>query len=228
MSRSSSRRGSARSSPSEHPQTAALVLSKLAPQAAANVLLTLDKAARGEIVKRMMSMADDSGGGDRRSSRTSCAARLLVESATQGHFRRPDTRRQRAQRDGQGPARRGDAGPRSVRHAATSRRCASRLFAFEDIPLLTQKARVALFDGISTELVTLALRNAQPALVEAVLSSIGARSRRMIESELGAGRGQRQRRRTSSRRASRSPRRRSAWRARAHSNCLRRSSTNAA
>ena len=32
----------------------------------------------------------------------------------------------------------------------------SRLFSFEDILLLTQKARVALFDGLSTELVTLA------------------------------------------------------------------------
>ena len=53
--------------------------------------------------------------------------------------------------------------------------------------LLTQKARVTLFDGISTELVTLALRKAEPAMIEAVLSSIGARSRRMIESELAAG-----------------------------------------
>jgi flagellar motor switch protein FliG len=63
----------------------------------------------------------------------------------------------------------------------------SRLFAFEDIVQLTQKARVSLFDSISTELVTLALRNAPPALTEAVLSSIGARARRMIESELGQG-----------------------------------------
>jgi flagellar motor switch protein FliG len=63
----------------------------------------------------------------------------------------------------------------------------SRLFAFEDVIHLTQKARVALFDSISTELVTLALRNAPAALAEAVLSSISARSRRMIESELGQG-----------------------------------------
>jgi flagellar motor switch protein FliG len=61
----------------------------------------------------------------------------------------------------------------------------ARLFAFEDVLLLTQKARVALFDGLSSELVTLALRGATPEIVEAVLSSIGARSRRMIESELG-------------------------------------------
>ena len=56
-----------------------------------------------------------------------------------------------------------------------------------DVVLLTQKARVTLFDGISTETVTLALRRADPALVEAVLSSIGARTRRMIGSELVSG-----------------------------------------
>jgi len=63
----------------------------------------------------------------------------------------------------------------------------SKLFTFDDVVLLTQKARVTLFDGISTETVTLALRRADPALVEAVLSSIGARTRRMIESELTSG-----------------------------------------
>ena len=46
---------------------------------------------------------------------------------------------------------------------------------------------MALFDSISTELVTLALRSAPAALAEAVLSSIGARARRMIESELSQG-----------------------------------------
>jgi flagellar motor switch protein FliG len=51
---------------------------------------------------------------------------------------------------------------------------------------LDQKSRVALFDGLSTELVTLALRDADPDLVEAALSAIGARSRRMIEAELSS------------------------------------------
>src|SRR4051794_20119661 len=39
----------------EHPQTVAVVLSNLQPQAAAKVLVTLDKATRGEVIKRMMS-----------------------------------------------------------------------------------------------------------------------------------------------------------------------------
>ena len=42
----------------------------------------LDKDARSEIVKRMMSMAADSRRRDRASSRTSCATRLLADSAT--------------------------------------------------------------------------------------------------------------------------------------------------
>lgn len=63
----------------------------------------------------------------------------------------------------------------------------ARIFNFDDLPLLTQKARVLVFDGLSSEVVTLALRGAPPALTEAVLSSIGQRSRRMIEAELSQG-----------------------------------------
>ena len=147
----------------EHPQTAALVLSKLAPQAAANVLLTLEKSARGEIIKRMMTMAkipetaikivedqmQGAGAGRERDARTLSAGQSRVANVLN------ETR--------QVAARRGHAGPRSVRAPATSTAIRSRLFAFEDILLLTQKARVTLFDGIPTELVTLALRNAEPA-----------------------------------------------------------------
>ena len=75
----------------EHPQTAAVVLSKLAPQAAANVLLTLDKSARGEIIKRMMSMSKIPGDRGRASSRTRSARRVLVESSTKDTLGRPDT-----------------------------------------------------------------------------------------------------------------------------------------
>lgn len=41
----------------EHPQTSAMILSKLAPQTAANVLLTLDKPVRSEIIKRMITIS---------------------------------------------------------------------------------------------------------------------------------------------------------------------------
>ncbi|TGS55494.1 flagellar motor switch protein FliG, partial [Mesorhizobium sp. M3A.F.Ca.ET.201.01.1.1] len=42
----------------EHPQTSAMVLSKLAPQTAANVLLTMEKPIRSQIIRRMVTMAN--------------------------------------------------------------------------------------------------------------------------------------------------------------------------
>jgi flagellar motor switch protein FliG len=167
----------------EHPQTAAVALANLSPQASSKVLLTFDKASRAEIIKRMLTTAKipqaavriieaqirdrllvDANSKDNSIGQTRVASVLneldksqldtvLVEMAEAGL---PDL----------------DA-------------IKARLFSFEDIVLLTQKARVLLFDGISTEIVTLALRNAEPGLTESVLSSIGARSRRMIEAELG-------------------------------------------
>lgn len=169
----------------EHPQTAALVLSKLSPPAAAGVLLTLEKDARNEIVKRMMSMAAIPAVATG-IIEEQLRSRLLSESATRdtsaGQIRVAsvlnEMDKDKLDEVMQDLERSGTPDIQSLR---------SRLFAFEDVVQLTQKARVALFDSISTEVVTLALRNAPAALTEAILSSIGARSRRMIESELGQG-----------------------------------------
>lgn len=169
----------------EHPQTAALVLSKLSPPTAANALLVLDKDVRNEIVKRMMSMAaipEVATGIIEEQLRS----RLLAESASRdtsaGQIRVAsvlnEMDKDKLDEVMQDLEQSGAPDIQSLR---------SRLFAFEDVVQLTQKARVALFDSISTELVTLALRNAPAALAEAVLSSIGARARRMIESELSQG-----------------------------------------
>jgi flagellar motor switch protein FliG len=166
----------------EHPQTIAMVFTNLDSQPAANALLTFDKSMRGEILKRMLAMttvqpaakqlvenqlrlrmASDSGGKDASAGQTRVAS-LLNE----------------LDRDVQDEIvfeleSKGVEGIAEVK---------ARLFTFEDIPMLDQKARVVLFDGMSTEMITLALRGATPPLAEAILSALGARSRRMIESEL--------------------------------------------
>ena len=168
----------------EHPQTAAVVLSRLGPQAAANVLLTLEKSTRGEIIKRMLTMSKIPETAVK-IVEDQIRARVLVESASKdlsvGQNRVASVLNEldKSQLDEvmQDLEASGASDLDGIR---------ARLFAFEDILLLTQKARVTLFDGITTELVTAALRNAEPAMVESVLSSIGARSRRMIESELAA------------------------------------------
>lgn len=169
----------------EHPQTSAVVLSKLAPPVAANVLLTLDKSARGEIVKRMVSMSAVPEAATR-IVENQLRNRLLVErstkdmSAGQSRVASLLNEMDKSQLD-EVLSDMADAG------APDLDAIRAQLFSFEDVLLLTQKARVSLFDGLSTEIVTLALRNATMDMTEAVLSSIGARSRRMIEAELSQG-----------------------------------------
>jgi flagellar motor switch protein FliG len=168
----------------EHPQTVALVLSQLASQAAANVLVTLDKATRGEVVKRMMSMTTIPDAA-LKIVEDQIRARLLVDTGTKDNsaaqMRVANVLNELDKNQIEEVMQDLEATGGNVQAIR------SKLFTFDDVPLLTQKARVTLFDGISTELVTLALRRADPAVMESVLSSIGARTRRMIESELTSG-----------------------------------------
>ncbi|WP_378949064.1 flagellar motor switch protein FliG [Mesorhizobium sp. ANAO-SY3R2] len=169
----------------EHPQTAALIVSNLAPTYAASVVLTVEKPVRSEIIKRMMELTT-----------VPEAATRLVENQIRTHVLNGATQKDTTAGQARvasvlneldksqleevmsGLEEVGASGLEAIR---------ARLFSFEDIVDMSQKARVALFDGLSTELITLALRGTALPLAEAVLSSIGARSRRMIESELGQG-----------------------------------------
>jgi flagellar motor switch protein FliG len=169
----------------EHAQTGAYVLSRLAPATAAATLLTLDKRLRGDLVKRLVALTGVPEAAERIIERQ-LRERLLSESVSR------DTSAGQLRVAGLLNEMDKDALEEVMRDleeagAPDLEAIRARLFSFEDIPLLTQKARVALFDGLPTELVTLALRNCPGAFGEAVLSSIGARSRRMIESELAQG-----------------------------------------
>lgn len=169
----------------EHPQTIAMILSHLSPSASAKVVVLLQKPLRGDVVKRMLSL-----------SPVSEAARVMVENQLRNRLLAESTGKDMSA----GKARVANllnelekseldevmsdlaaAGSKDIDELR------ARLFSFEDIVLLDQKARVALFDGLATDQVTDALRGADASTVEAILSSLGARSRRMIESELAAG-----------------------------------------
>ncbi|PBB38369.1 flagellar motor switch protein FliG [Mesorhizobium sp. WSM3868] len=169
----------------EHPQTSAMVLSKLAPQTAANVLLTMEKPIRSQIIKRMVTMANIPEAAARiveNQLRASVLSQKATRDTSVGQERVASVLNELAKPEL-------DELMQDLEEAGTPDLAGvrSRLFAFDDLPLLAQKARVLLFDGLSTELVTLALRGAPTELTESVLSAIGARSRRMIESELGQG-----------------------------------------
>ncbi|OQM77023.1 flagellar motor switch protein FliG [Manganibacter manganicus] len=169
----------------EHAQTAAMVLSRVSPQLAAAVLLILEKPQRGEIVKRMVALANVPDAATRIVEKQ-LRERVLNTSSTRdtssGQIRVANmlNELEKSQLD---------EVIQDLEAADTPDLAGvkARIFNFDDMPFLQQKARVLIFDGLSTEVVTLALRGADAELTEAVLSSIGARSRRMIESELSQG-----------------------------------------
>ncbi|AQX27718.1 MULTISPECIES: flagellar motor switch protein FliG [unclassified Bartonella] len=60
----------------------------------------------------------------------------------------------------------------------------AKLFVFEDIPRLTERARLLLFDGIAADTIITALRGAEDLMKELILNSLSQRTRRMVETEL--------------------------------------------
>jgi flagellar motor switch protein FliG len=61
------------------------------------------------------------------------------------------------------------------------------LFAFNDLPRLSERARALLFDRASIDIVVMALRGTDPDFRNAVLSSMPSRGRRLVEGELASG-----------------------------------------
>ena len=61
------------------------------------------------------------------------------------------------------------------------------IFTFNDIARLSSESISTLFDQIPTERVVLAMHGAEATIVEKVLARLGARARRMVESELASG-----------------------------------------
>ena len=60
-------------------------------------------------------------------------------------------------------------------------------FSFKDIVTLSVKARSVIFDKVSSEQIVLALRGTDAAFRDSVLSTLGARARRLVENELNSG-----------------------------------------
>lgn len=166
----------------EHPQTVAMILTSIAPQSAAGAIAHLPKTLRGEAVKRMIAMGP-----------VPEKARGMVEN--QLRMKLEDKTASKDISAGQakvaGVLNELDKGildevMEDVQAAGAPdlETLRSKLFSFEDIVQLDQRSRVTLLDSLPTEQVTLALSGADPDLTEAILSALGARSRRMIEAEL--------------------------------------------
>jgi flagellar motor switch protein FliG len=166
----------------ENHQAGAYLLTQLSGQKSASVIAALDRAARSSIITRMMSMGTASLPAIRVIERQLVAAFAKGDkSALQAGNSRVANILNQLDR----PV--ADEVLTDMQSALEPGRVSavrSMLFRFEDVVQLADADRMAVFDQIQPPVLTLALRGAEPALVEIVLAAIGARSRRMIENDL--------------------------------------------
>ncbi len=171
----------------QHPQIIAYIVSKLPSDLAARLFVVLPPQLRNAVVQRSLHIGN-----------VAPAAAELLEDVLR--------------RDLLG---RSDSGPVKAHHGQIANifnqldrsemeelmasledlnrddlnRIKAKLFTFEDIERLSQRARLLLFDEVQTEQIATALRGADTRLQELVLSSLSTRGRRMVETELGAEQG---------------------------------------
>lgn len=166
----------------EHPQTITFILTKLDIDLSAKVVSMLPRELRGSVTRRLLKMQS-----------VEAEPNKLVQICLQADLlTQVDTGLEK-----EGRARMATLlnkmdkeqvelileGLKAVRpsEAAALKRL---LFSFDDIMKLDQKYRLILFDKVQTEQVMIALRGAEAEIKEIILSSLGARARRMIEAEL--------------------------------------------
>ncbi|ASY61711.1 Flagellar motor switch protein FliG [Sinorhizobium sojae CCBAU 05684] len=168
----------------EHPQTIAYVLSMMPSNFGAKVLLQLSDGQRPDILNRAVNMKN-----------VSPKAAAIIEARVVEMIDEMD-----AERNSPGPAKIAEVmNELEKKHVDTllasletlstdsAKKVRPKIFLFDDIVHMPQRSRVQLFNDVSTDIITMALRGSAAELRESVLASIGARQRRMIESDLAAG-----------------------------------------
>ncbi|MDH4983640.1 FliG C-terminal domain-containing protein [Hyphomicrobium sp. D-2] len=168
----------------EHPQTIAVILSRIDSNVGARLLRTLDPEARHSLLRRMLGLKG-----------ISAAAMAAIEAgiredlmATMMAAPNPETRKTIAGIINKLDGSQANEILKSI--AATrpddANELKSMLFSFADIANLKSRARALVIEKVPTEQVVLAMNGADSDLQEAILQTMTARQRRMVEAELEA------------------------------------------
>lgn len=166
----------------EHPQTAALILSKVKPACAAKVMGHLPQDLRNGLMRRMLTFKPIVDETMRIIEKTIHEDFMINFSRNMGadtHAKMADIIN-KMERDHM----------EEVLSSLTEVRPKSAeilkglLFTFDDIVNLAPRARTALFDQIPNDRVVLALKGTDEAFRNIILSSLASRVRRMVEHEL--------------------------------------------
>ncbi len=168
----------------ERPQTIAVVIGKLDPVVAAQVLSHLPGAARAQTMRRMLTTRPASESvlrvieevlQEELFATSSVASSADVGARVAGIINQLEAEQVNEILLGLD-----ESEPALAAHLRTL------VFGFEDIVRLGQRARMIVFDQAPTDRVILALRGADMALRELVLPCLSARTRRMVEAELSS------------------------------------------
>ncbi len=169
----------------EHPQTAALILTRVKPATAAKVISLMAAERRDGIIRRMITIkppVDDTLRLLERILHHEFTVGFAKDTGGEGHrhlaeiINRLDT----SQIDAV-------LSSLAVSRPKAAEALKRQLFTFEDIAKVAQAARAKLFDKVPADKSVMALRGAAPELKEMVLSSLSSRVRKMIEQELNNG-----------------------------------------
>jgi len=169
----------------EHPQTCALVLSKVSSGTAAKIMAQTPRDLRNSLMRRMLSPRPVMDPMMRLLEQTLHEDLLLNVARNTGadtHTKIADIIN-KMERDQIEDVLQSLAEERP-KDAETLR---GLLFTFDDIAKLSQKARTTLFDKAPADLVVMALKGTDSHFRELILSSMAARARRMVEAELNGG-----------------------------------------
>ncbi|MET3414904.1 flagellar motor switch protein FliG [Methylobacterium sp. 1030] len=169
----------------EHPQTAALILSKVRPSCAAKVMAQLPSNFSNSIMRRMLTfkpIVDDTMRMIEKTIHEDFMINVSRNAGADTHARMADIinkmERNRMEEvlDDLSKAR-----PKSAEILK------GLLFTFDDIVHLTPRARTTLFDQVPNERLILALKGTDKALRNVVLGALASRVRRIVEHELDGG-----------------------------------------
>ena len=168
----------------EHPQTAALILSKVKPSCAAKVMTQLPQPLRNNLMRRMLSMkpiVDETMKNIEKTLHEEFMANFSKNAGSDTHAKIADIINKME------PDHMSDVltSLSSVRPKSTAILRGLR-FTFDDIVKLTPKDRTTLFDQVPPDRVVLALKGTSDEFRKVVLSALSSRVRRMIEHELNS------------------------------------------
>lgn len=169
----------------QHPQTAALILSKVKPSCAAKVMSHLPTDMRNEMMRRMLTfkpIVDETMRIIERVIHEDFMMNFSRNAGADTHAKMADIIN-KMERDHM------DAVLNNL--AETRPKSAeilkSLLFTFDDIIKLTPRARTSLFDKVPNDKVVMALRGTDQEFRDIILQSLSSRVRRMVEQELSGG-----------------------------------------